>query len=178
MADEDGKSIAAGMLNGTQYIETAGSDFTMAVILEPDGELTIVNHDTRQYATLPASEQALFARLMRLQGEEPIDFQAMFGDLASRIPLIPTPERLLSEGYEKSAGEWDGRPADVYTSGKNAYYFSGRTLLASITKAGAMTYSVFTEDPEPYIYKHIHEEYSRIDFFIFMTMMMSSGTVV
>lgn len=178
MADEDGKSIAAGMLNGTQYIETAGSDFTMAVILEPDGELTIVNHDTHQYASLSASEQKVFARLMRLQGEEPIDFQAMFGDLASRIPLIPTPERLLAEGYKKSAGEWDGRPADVYTSGKNAYYFSGRTLLASVTKAGEMTFSVFTEDPEPYIYKHIHEEYSRIDFFIFMTMMMSSGTVV
>ena len=178
MADEDGNSIAAGMLNGTQYIETAGSDFTMAVILEPDGQLTIVNHDTHQYATLTAAEQNAFAKLMRLRGEEPIDFSGMFGALASKIPAIPTPERLLADGYVKSAGAWNGKPADVYTSGNSAYYFSGRTLLASVTKAGEMTYSVFTEDPEPYIYKHIHEEYSRIDFLIFMTMMMSSGTVV
>ncbi|MBQ6018834.1 MAG: dockerin type I repeat-containing protein [Clostridia bacterium] len=172
MTDLSGFGGSFGRLGETVFAEASMTGLNMAILYLPNGDFIFIDHEGKQYAVLTVSDQKDLERMIEMQGGgEKIDFKEMLGEAFSFLPEMPTPAKLLEDGYVKSAGEWDGQAADVYTKGTSVYYFNGRTLLAIVNGSETATYKNFTESPEPYIFAFRNGGYKEEDFVVMMMTM-------
>ncbi len=169
--DGEGLNGAFGYSNGAIFAETAALGPKMGMVLEADGDFVFIDHDNSRYAILTVSDQEALKRLMEAQGGESIDFKDVLADSTKDMPQLSTPTKLLEDGYEKSDAEWNGAKAQAYSDGALTYYFSGRTLLATVGANGSkVSYRNFSETPDEYIYAYKTNGYKNVDF---MELMMS-----
>lgn len=175
MDDGAGTVGSFGYLDGTVFAEANMMGMNMAMLYETNGDFTFIDHAGSRYAVLTASDQKALANLMKSQGGEDFDFKEILEASTEILPEMPTPLKLLDDGFVKSEGEWNGAPADVYTLGDSTYYYNGKTLLAIGAGNQKITYRNFTEDPEQFMYSFRSKGYRQVDFIEMMMEMAGSS---
>ena len=164
-ADESGDQYAFGRSGGDVYFYRPTAETDVGMLMLENRDLVVIDRMGKRYAVMTVEEQEAFSAAMQSYGEEGFSFSSLFKETFNDSRLdIPTPAKLLESGYQKSEGQWKEEPAEIYSNGNTEYYYSGRILLAVKNDETVMEFTVFTEEPDPYMYYYLDEAYTECDF--------------